>query len=112
MGKHIFTTLSSGFLMTGAATAFTEQVQMSEQDVVQAELKAQTEVQQIPDATPPARTQGPRVLTDEELDQINPAGLFDFGKFSVKAALMFGCSLTCDTLHGLKNRIHPPQSPS
>ena len=53
MGKLIFTSLLGGMLMIGVATAFAEQSQVSGQEVVQAQLKAQPEVQQNTEAITP-----------------------------------------------------------
>ena len=50
-------------------------------------------------------------ITDEDLDKVNAAGLGGLAIFSVKSALMFGCSLTCGTLLGLKDRLTPTMEP-
>ena len=76
MGKHILFALLSGLLVLGMSSAFAEEPQLSDQEILKAWGQAQQEdVQQISEVTGFKGNQGPQVLTDEDLDQVNAAGL-------------------------------------
>jgi hypothetical protein len=79
MGKHILAALLGGLLLVGVSAAFAEEPQLSDEEVLQAWGQAQTEVQQIADAATAKLKPGPQLLTDEDLDKINAAGLRGFG---------------------------------
>jgi hypothetical protein len=107
MGRHILAALLGGLLVLGVSTAFAEEPQVSDQEILKAWGQAQTDVQQIADAATPELNDGPQLLTDEDLDKVNAAGLGFLAYKSAKYAVYFGCSLLCNTLHSLKNRLHP-----
>ena len=75
MGKHMLFALLSGLLVFGMATAFAEEPQLTDQAVLQAWGQAQTEVSQLTDTATLGGMRGGQVLTDEDLDQVNAAGL-------------------------------------
>ena len=91
MGRHILAALLGGMLVLGVSSAFAEELQVSEQDLVQtqlnAQLKAQKQLHQLFDATTPeGETRKPQMLTDEELDQVNAAGYFNHHRIAKRIA--------------------------
>jgi len=72
MGKHILVALLGGLLVVGVSAAFAEEPQLTDQEVLQAWGQTQIEVEQITEGK-----RGLNLLTDEELDQINAAGILD-----------------------------------
>jgi hypothetical protein len=87
MGKFIITGLLSGILVMGISTAYAGGPLPSELDL----LTAQEGVQQTSDFTTIEPKNGPQLLTDEDLDQINAAGFgFDFGLGNPKLNMLAG----------------------
>ncbi len=79
MGRHILFAVLSGLLVLGMSTAFAEEPQLSDQEILKAWGQAQTEVQQLSEAT----TRGTQLLTDEDLDEIGAGflgGSFEYTK--------------------------------
>ena len=71
MGKHILFAVLSGLLAMGMSTAFAEEPQLSDQEILKAWGQGQTEVQQLSEA---GTLEGKQLLTDEGLDEVNAAG--------------------------------------
>lgn len=77
MVKLIFTSLLCGFLAAQFSTVFAVDIQPSEQKVLWEKMKKET----IAPEYVPERRNGPRLLTDEELDQVTGAGFGGFPEF-------------------------------
>ncbi len=87
MGKHIFAALLGGLLVVGVSAGFAEEPQLTDYEVLQAWGQTEIEVEQITEGQ-----RGLHLLTDEELDEINAAGILDsvhFGLWNI-GSLIFG----------------------
>lgn len=71
MGRPILFALVIGLLVVGVHTVFAEDPQDFKHKAVPGQLKAQGEVPDLSDTTMLESNQGPHLLTDEELDNIN-----------------------------------------
>ena len=78
MGKTILLVLLSGFLMLGLSSAFAEEPTLSDLEVLKAWGQVQADVQEIT-VEAILEKKGLKPLTDENLDEINAAGAFNFG---------------------------------
>ena len=74
MSKTILFVLLGGLLVLGMSTAFAEDSQLTDQEILKAWGQAQAEVQD----TTEANVTGKQTLTDADLDDIDAAGLFSF----------------------------------
>ena len=68
MGRHILAALLGGLLVVGVTTAFAEEPQLTDQEILKAWGQTQVEVEPISEATRHERTRGLKPLTDEELE--------------------------------------------
>ena len=73
MGKHMLFALLSGLLILGLSTAFAEEPQPSDQEILKAWSQVQTDVEQIAKVATLER-KGFKPMTDENLDEITAAG--------------------------------------
>ena len=73
MGKHILFALLSGLLVLGMSSAFAEEPQLSDQEILKAWGQGQTELTDATKVTTLERN-GLKPLTDADLDEINAAG--------------------------------------
>ncbi len=79
MGKHILFALLSGLLVLGMSSAFAEEPQLSDQEILKAWGQGQTDVQQISEPATLERNDGPQMLTDKDLDKVDAAGIRKIG---------------------------------
>ncbi len=75
---HLLGALLGGILLLGVSPTFAEGPELSDQVVLEAWGQSQMEVQPISQPSTLERTQGPQLLTDEELDQVNAGGFADY----------------------------------
>lgn len=75
MGKHFLVALLGGLLVVGVSTAFADEPQLTDEEVLQAWGQVQTDVKMLADATTPKPTREFTPLTDAELQEISGAGV-------------------------------------
>ncbi len=76
--QHMLVALLGGILLLGVSPAFAEGPELSDQEVLQAWGQSQMEVQPNSQPSTRKRTQGPQLLTEEELDRVNAGGFADY----------------------------------
>ncbi len=86
--QHMLVALLGGILLLGVSPAFAEGPQLSDQEVLKAWGQSQMEVKQISQPSTLEGTQGPKMLTDEELDEVNAGGFADYTSVRNSTILM------------------------
>ena len=110
MGRHMLAVLVGVMLVLGVSTAFAEEPQLSEQAVLKAWGQAQTEVAQLTDTAKVGGMRGGQVLTDEDLDQVNAAGLRFSGITNQNG--VFGLIVQTPSCHVLIGICNPQIKPA
>lgn len=105
MVKPILGILLGGLLILGFSPAFAEEPLLSDEQILQAWNQTPTQVEPLMEAATPTRTEGLQMLTDDELDKINAAGLEGLGGIAAHKAVLYGCSLLCGPIGAVKNHL-------
>ena len=105
MIKPILAIMLGGLLLFGFSPVFAEEPQLSDEQILQAWNQNQTNVKPLAEAATSRGTESLQVLTDEELDEINAAGLGDLGSFAGQKGIWLGCTLLCEPLGGVQSTL-------
>ncbi|MDX1411504.1 MAG: hypothetical protein R3351_05065 [Nitrospirales bacterium] len=105
MIKPILAILLGGLLLLGFSPAFAEEPQLSDEQILQAWNQAPANVKPLAEAAPSTGAEGLQILSDEDLDKINAAGLADLGSIAGQKAIWLGCTLLCEPLGGVKSTL-------